>query len=652
MNNAPTTASTGQELAYANLLANLPGMVYRCLNQKNFPMEFASEGCLELTGYASADLVGNGDNIAYGKLIHPDDQQMVWDTVQKAIQTNTAFVLEYRIFRKDGQMRWVWEKGCSATSQDHIGVIDGVILDITSRKESEEAAFKANEKLQDSESRFKLLNELAPSGIIISDQNQNILHINQRFTDLFGYTTEDVPSVEKWWPLAYPDPVQRAKVREDWAALMAIAQSNHSEIVSYETQVTCKNGSTCQVDFRAASNGELIIVLFSDITKRWKLTEQLRMAHKMESVGRLAGGVAHDFNNIAGVIIGYAELALEKVKEDDLLREDLTEILEAGKRSREITRQLLAFARKQCIRPVKVDLNELIGGILSMLRRLIGENIDLAWLPETDLWPVNFDPAQLDQILASICINARDAISANGKIIIETGNVVLDSYYCNEHRGFVPGEYAMIAVSDNGCGIGKEALDHLYEPFFSTKEQHHNGGMGLSVVYGIVKQNNGFINAYSELNVGTTIKVYLPRLIVSEAPPKAMKQPSIPTGDNEMLLLVEDDPGVMKMTKMLLERLGYRVIAAGAPRAAISLAKAHQDKIKLLITDVIMPEMDGRMLATQLQLISPELKILFMSGYTANVVAQQNILDADTNFIQKPFSMRDIANKVHKVLNQ
>ena len=640
-----------QEKAYANLLANLPGMVYRCLNQKDYPMEFVSEGCIELTGYTPAELTGNGKT-AYSRLIHPDDQQMVDDSMQKAIQQHTEFVIEYRIFRKDGQLRWVWEKGRAAAAQDCNGVLDGIILDITSRKEAEKAAFKSNKELSASESRFQMLNELAPVGIFISDRNQKVIHLNQRFIDLFGYTIEDMPSVETWHLLAYPDPVQRAKICADWARLTEIAKSTPSTITNYESQVTCKNGCIRRVDFRAASNSELNFVICSDITERCKLEEQLRMAHKMESVGRLAGGIAHDFNNILGVIIGYAEMAIEKVKEDDLLHEDLSEILAAGKRSREITQQLLAFARKQFINPRIVDLNELIDSILSMIRRLIGENIDLVWLPGTELWSVKLDPAQLDQILANLCVNARDAISANGKIIIETGKVVLDSYYCSQHRGFVPGEYVMIVVSDNGCGMSRETLDHLYEPFFSTKSLYQSGGMGLPIVYGIVKQNNGFINAYSELNVGTTIKIYLPRHIISETEKKAKEQLETPRGNGEVLLLVEDDLVVMKMTKMLLERLGYQVIIAGAPGAAINLAKEHHDKIDLLITDVIMPGMDGNKLAKQVQLIHPETRTLFMSGYTASIIEQQNILDENVNFIQKPFSLQDMARKVREVLRQ
>ncbi|HAE38027.1 MAG TPA: hybrid sensor histidine kinase/response regulator [Candidatus Riflebacteria bacterium] len=645
-----SNASTESGQAYANLLANLPGMVYRCQNQQGFPMEFVSEGCFELTGYTSKELTGN-NRIAYGDLIYPEDQRMVWDSIQKAVQQHQPFVLEYRIFKKNGQLRWVWEKGRAAFTDSHKGVLDGIIIDITSRKEAEEANRQAHEELLESNARFRMLTELAPVGIIISDAQQRILHLNQRFTDLFGYTVADMPSAEEWWPLAYPDPVMRQKVREDWTALIEAARLNHGEIFSYEAQVSCKNGSIRQIDFRATSNGELIFVISTDITERCRLENQLRMAHKMESVGRLAGGIAHDFNNMLGVIIGYSEMAIDRVKEDTELLEDLNEILAAGKRSREITRQLLAFARKQSIKPVAVDLNELVDSMLNMLRRLLGENINLTWLPQNGLWPVKLDPAQLDQILANICINSRDAISGSGSIIIETSNAIFDSEYCFAHQGFVPGEFAMIAISDNGCGMSKEALKHIYEPFFTTKGMAAGTGMGLPTVYGIVKQNNGFINIYSELNRGTSVKIYLPRL-VNETTPQPKPQKAAVKGNNELLLLVEDEPTLMKMTKMLLERLGYQVMAAGTPGKALEIARSEKGSIQLLITDIVMPEMDGVALSEQIKKIHPEIRTLFMSGYTSGMVTSNDIVKTGCHFIQKPFSIEEMAKLVDKILNK
>jgi len=397
--------------------------------------------------------------------------------------------------------------------------------------------------------------------------------------------------------------------------------------------------------------------LIQDITERKraaeekaKLEAQLQQAQKMESVGRLAGGVAHDFNNMLGVILGHADLALEQVDPAQPLHDDLTEIRKAAKRSADLTRQLLAFARKQTIAPKVLDLNETVEGMLKMLRPLIGEDIDLAWLPGAGLWPVKLDPSQIDQILANLCVNARDAISGVGKITIETGNVALDEDYCAAHAGFVPGEFALLAVSDDGCGMDKETLAHIFEPFFTTKEVGKGTGLGLATIYGIVKQNNGFINAYSEPDQGSTFRIYLPRHM-GKAGQMQKKGPAEPAlRGQEIILLVEDEPAILTLTTMILERQGYTVLAANTPGEAIRLAREHAGEIHLLMTDVVMPEMNGRDLAKNLLSLYPHLKRLFMSGYTANVIAHHGVLDGGVYFIQKPFSIKELAAKVREAL--
>ncbi len=382
------------------------------------------------------------------------------------------------------------------------------------------------------------------------------------------------------------------------------------------------------------------------------LEVQLLQAQKMESVGRLAGGVAHDYNNMLGVIIGYAELALDKVAPGRPLYLDLQEILNAARRSAEITRQLLAFARKQTINPRVVDLNETVDGMLKMLRRLIGEDIELAWLPETGLWPVKMDPAQLDQILANLCVNARDAIAGVGKITIETHNLNLDQAYCADHAGFYPGRFVQLTFSDDGCGMDHETLVQIFEPFFTTKDLGHGTGLGLATVYGIVKQNNGFINVYSEPGKGTTFKIYLPGEADEVKGTTAESEEENPESHGETVLLVEDEPSILKMGKIMLEELGYQVLAAGAPSEAMRLAEVHAGGIDLLITDVVMPEMNGRGLSDRLHTLYPELKTLFMSGYTADVIAHRGVLEEGVSFMQKPFSMKDLASKVRATLDQ
>jgi signal transduction histidine kinase/ActR/RegA family two-component response regulator len=381
------------------------------------------------------------------------------------------------------------------------------------------------------------------------------------------------------------------------------------------------------------------------------LQAQLIQAQKMESVGRLAGGVAHDFNNMLGVILGYTGLVLEQTNPSDPLSKYLQQIHKAAERSADLTRQLLAFARKQTVAPQVLDLNNTVEGMLRLLRRLIGEDIDLAWLPGRELWPVKMDHSQLDQILANLCVNARDAIAGVGKVTIETANTVFDAEYCARHAGFVPGDYVLLAVSDNGCGMDAETLSRIFEPFFTTKEVGQGTGLGLASVYGAVTQNNGLINTYSEPGQGTTFKIYLPRHTDIVVQATAEPQQAAARG-SETVLLVEDEPMMLELTMSMLEQLGYTVLAARTPGEAMRLAREHSGSIDLLITDVVMPEMNGRDLAGNLLALYPGMKCLFMSGYTANVIAHHGVLEEGVHFLEKPFLMTDLAANIRKALGQ
>ena len=426
-------------------------------------------------------------------------------------------------------------------------------------------------------------------------------------------------------------------------------------------ELTClhKSGEPRQWYVSAVKLSEERFLGFAeDITERKRaerehesLQAQLVQSQKMESVGRLAGGVAHDFNNMLGVILGFTEMAMDKVEETHPVYDDLQEVMEAGKRSAEITRQLLAFARKQTIMPKVLNLNETVETMLSMLRRLIGENIDLSWISEDGLWPVKMDPSQLDQILANLCVNAKDAIKGVGKLTIETGKATFDEEYCASHLEFVPGDYVMLAVSDDGCGMDTETKGHLFEPFFTTKKIGEGTGLGLATVYGIVRQNNGFINVYSEPGQGTTFRIYLPRHIgETEVKEQIAEQAPLPSGKGKTVLIVEDEVALLKMGQNMLESLEYNVLAAANPKEALQLAKEYEGKIDLLVTDVIMPGMNGRDLAQQIQQQYPGIRILFMSGYTANVIAHHGVLDDNIFFIQKPFSIQELAAKANAAL--
>ena len=396
-----------------------------------------------------------------------------------------------------------------------------------------------------------------------------------------------------------------------------------------------------------------------DITERKKaeeervsLQKQLIQAQKMESIGRLAGGVAHDYNNMLSVIVGYSEMALKRLDPAEDLYEDLREIHKAAVRSTNITRQLLAFARKQIIDPVVLDLNEAVEGMLKMLRRLIGEDIDLAWLPQKGRLPVMMDPSQIDQLLANLCVNARDAIEGAGKITIETATATFDAAFCTDNPGFAPGDYVLLAVSDDGCGMDRDTLSKIFEPFFTTKGIGQGTGLGLATVYGIVQQNQGFINVYSEPEKGTAFRIYLPRHTEQIKTLEKGKDEAIRHGRGETILVVEDEASILKLASRMLTDLGYVVITTNSPEQAVELAKENDKAIDLLVTDIIMPEMNGRDLAKRLISLHPRLKCLFMSGYTSTVIAGRGVLEEGMYFIQKPFSASALGTKVHEILNR
>lgn len=640
--------------------------------------------------------------------------------------------------------------------------------------------FETEHKLRDSESRFRMFAELAPLGIVISDEQENTLYANPRFTELFGYTKEDMPSVQQWWELAYPVETMRNSVKEEWRTTIEQAKCLSSKISPREYPVTCKDGTIRHIEFRVAATGQLNVVVFTDITERKQveatkeefvrifqdslnevyvfdahtlliiqanqaalnnsgysleelrsmspldlkpdfksekfhrllntlrdeekakvvfeathqrkdgshyhvevhlqlhkfraherfvaiilditerkkaeeetksLGSQLQQAQKMESIGRLAGGVAHDYNNMLGVILGYTEMALDKLYHDDPLYNDLTEIQKAAERSADITRQLLAFSRQQTIAPKVLDLNQVVTNLKGMLRRLIGEDIELRWHLGEDLWPIYMDPIQFDQILMNLCVNARDAIADVGTIAIETNKATLDDQYCLNHYGFVPGDFTVLSVTDNGSGMDRETRDKLFEPFFTTKARGKGTGLGLATVYGILRQNNCFINVYSEPGQGTRFTIYFPRH--HEEQSSLEKTPAtahMNQRGHETILLLEDEEAILTMTTLMLKGLGYNVLPCNSPNEALEAATQRDCHIHLLITDVVMPEMNGRELSKRLKQQYPELKTLFMSGYTANVIAHRGVLDKEVNFIQKPFSTNKLARKIREVL--
>lgn len=485
--------------------------------------------------------------------------------------------------------------------------------------------------------------------IVMTDAQGNILFVNQAFESTTGYTREEAVGNN---PRFFKSGEQDDFFYKNLWKTISCGKTWSGRMVNKRKDGTLYTEESTISPIREAS-GQIssYVAVKRDITDQLRLSAQFQQIQKMEAVGLLAGGVAHDYNNMLSVILGFTELAMNKVEPDHPIHYDLEGIYKAAMHSADITRQLLAFARKQTISPLVIDLNNNVKSMLKMLGRLIGENIEIAWLPDKERCQVKMDPVQLDQILANLCVNARDAISDNGRITIETGNKVFDEAYCADHAGFVPGEFVLLAVSDDGCGMDKEILDHIFEPFFTSKGLGKGSGLGLSTVHGIVKQNNGFINVYSELGDGTTFKIYLPRNTGESIDICLKKIIKNPVGQGETILVVEDEPMLLEIDNKMLGKLGYRVLAAGTPGKALSLAEEHAGEIHLVITDVVMPEMNGQHLAKGLQSLYPGIKILFMSGYTADVISHKGVLDEAMNFIQKPFSMNDLAIKVRMILD-
>ncbi len=575
-------------------------------------------------------------------LVHPDDLAAMRPFFM-ALMDNPGIMktTECRYKCRDGSYRWIEFTGVNLLHDPDIQGILGNYHDIMERK-------RAEQTLKESEARFKALHDASFGGIAIHDKGM-ILECNQGLAEMTGYTVDELKGMN---------------------GLLLIAETSREAVMRnivggyekpYEATGLRKDGTEYPLRIEARNvpyRGKIVRTTeFRDITEirkaeeeRTRLQEQLTQAQKMESVGRLAGGVAHDYNNMLSVILGYTELALFKTGADGPVYKELLEILKAAKQSADITRQLLAFARKQTIAPKVLDLNEIVESMFKMLHRLIGEDIDIAWQPESKLWPVKIDPSQVEQILANLCVNARDAISGVGQVTIQTRKVVVDEANCADHADAAPGEFVLLRVSDDGCGMDKETLDRIFEPFFTTKDMEHGTGLGLATVYGIVKQNNGFIEVSSAPGKGTTFEIHLPRHVGEAARPVAEAREKIQYGHGEMVLLVEDDPAIMKLTKTMLEGMGYRVLCTNTPEAALPLAAAHKGQIHLLITDVVMPGMNGKELSDRLNSLYPGIKTLFMSGYTANVIAHRGVLEEKVMYLHKPFTIAELGAKVREAL--
>jgi two-component system, cell cycle sensor histidine kinase and response regulator CckA len=546
----------------------------------------------------------------------------------------------------EGAIKGAFDVTAFRTSPRRIAVF---FVDITDRKRTELA-------LAEEAAHRRILFDHTTAGVAQVAVDGRYLMVNPAYSEIFGYSPEEFSGID-FLAVTHPDDAELSR-----RIRLEVLAANGAP-VRYTKRYLHKDGHTIWAELTSAlvraadGSPSYFITHLTDVTERRraaeeneKLQAQLAQAQKMESVGRLAGGVAHDFNNMLGVILGHADLALEQVPLSAPVRADLEEIMQAAQRSADLTRQLLAFARRQTAEPRVLDLGETISGMLRWLRRLIGEDIDLTWAAEDGLWPVRIDPAQLDQILANLCVNARDAIAGVGLISIQARNVTLDEGDPAAVAGLAAGDFVVLTVCDNGSGMEREVLDHIFEPFYTTKGPGRGTGLGLATVYGIVRQNDGVINARSEPGTGTTFNIYLPRVSGRSDARTIERGPETWCANGETVLLVEDEPAMLRLGQAMLERLGFTVLSARTPADAVRIADERSGAIDVLLTDVVMPGMNGRDLAAHIGTARPDMACVFISGYTADVIAHRGLLDKGVHFLQKPFSTAELSRKIREAL--
>jgi len=514
---------------------------------------------------------------------------------------------------------------------------------------------QAEDALRESEEKYRTLYDSSRDAVMLITPDKVFLNGNPACVKMFGCRNEDefiflTPAALS--PEYQPDGDSSVEKSQKMISI-AMEQGSHFFEWKHKRVDGEEFYSTVLLASMKLYGKKILQATVRDITEHKKLETQLLQAQKMEAIGKLAGGVAHDFNNILTTIIGNAELALMDVIKDESLRTGIEEIKKAGKRAASLTRQLLAFSRKQIIQPKILNINELLTDIEKMLGRLIGEDIELLTIPEPALWQVKIDPGQIEQVIINLAVNARDAMPKGGKLTIETDNADLNENYFREHgiEGEKSGHYVVLAVSDTGSGMDKKTQEHIFEPFFTTKEVGKGTGMGLSTIYGIIKQNNGFVWVYSEPGQGATFKVYLPE-VKKDADLEKKEQTHVDDlSGSETVLIVEDNDSLRNFAQKILHIYGYRTLNAENGEDALMVCKEHDGRIDLMITDVVMPKIGGREAAKRLQPLYPQMKVIYMSGYTDNAIVHHGVLEPGLNFLEKPFTPEGLARKVREVLD-
>lgn len=595
-----------------------------------------NEQFVRALGYPREEVIGRTPS-EVGFFVNPEDLKRVAAGIAGE---GAARELELQLRGRSGEIHDV----VGSVARIEVGSVPcslAIFFDVTRRK-------RAEKEMRKSEERFRRLFDSNTIGISIADLTGRILEANDAYLAMIGYTREELlAGVVRWDDRTPAEYREKDQIAVEQLQKTGIAQPFEKEMLRKDgTRVPLLIG----IAMLEASEGS-IIAYTVDLSARRLLEEQFRQAQKIEAIGQLAGGVAHDFNNLLTVILGYADLLASKLPSDSRLQEEIGEILEAGQRAATLTRQLLAFSRKQVLEPVVLRLNDLAENLEKMLRRVIGEDVELVTRLDLSEGNVRADPGQLEQVIMNLAINARDAMPHGGKLTIETADVELDGAYAERHAVVPPGRYVMLALSDTGIGMDAKTQERIFEPFFTTKEKGKGTGLGLSTVYGIVKQSGGYIWVYSEPGKGTTFKVYLPRVeeIAAEGAPRSAA--SFPAVGTETVLVVEDEPAIRSLSKRILEELGYRVLEAGSGKDALERVRREKGPIHLLLTDLVMPDMGGTELASRLQELHPDIRVLFMSGYTDDGVVRNGLLGEGRAFLQKPFAPQTLARKVREVLS-
>jgi len=635
-----------QQERLRSIVANVPGIVWESwwteesLSQRS---GFVNDYVVTMLGYSVEEWRSRPD--FWLSVVYEEDRERAQLESSKIISSEEGGSLEYRMLTKAGSIIWAETRIAIIKVEGRPLGLRGVTIDITERKHSEAA-------LKESEANYRTLIESSPAIIYLAHPfpPYSPIYVSPNIK-AFGYSVDEWFSrPDMWGELIHKEDRERVMRTTEEALSQGLETELEYRVITRDGQVRwLQDKGRLIADRRGNKSGWQGVII--DITKTKELESQLRQSQKLESVGLLAGGIAHDFNNMLTAINGYSDLTLRRLKDDDPLRHNIEEIKKAGERSAELTHQLLAFSRQQILQPKLLSLNRVITDMSKMLERLIGEDIQLNMVLNYKAGQVKVDPGQLSQIIMNLAINARDAMPLGGKLTFETDNVTFDGEYARHHVSTIPGDYVLMSVSDTGTGMNADTQAHIFEPFFTTKEAGQGTGLGLATVYGIVKQSGGNIWVYSEEGVGTTFKVYFPRVIEKSEAEAAKNTPEESPGGTETILLVEDEEMVRMLARRILEECGYTVLEAGNGAQALALCDKHEGHIDMLMTDVVMPHMGGREVAERMAQMYPEMRILFTSGYTDDAVVRHGVIETGMNFIQKPFTLDALARKIREVLD-